>query len=317
MKRLIVFALLACLLLCGCDPTTPTQTEPTTVPATETTAPTVETTLPTTEETTPPTTEETTPLTTEEITPPATEETTPPTEGTTPPTEEPTKATEPAPTQPPKVTVYLIEKIVYPDSGYRKFYYDKNYNIDYYKGITIEGALWYTTYFDVQDSNGMATKLTTDWNGGVYDSRTLTYTEDGKLTEELFDGSNFSGYQYSYDDQGRLTEKWEYESGMLRLVTHFTYTYDRLSGVRTEDPYGNVTSECRIENGRIMEKYFYEDYSYSYVYEYDEHGNVVSEVLIMDGEEYPSATYDYKAVEVDIDRAPYLLSQQDYLIPIA
>lgn len=37
----------------------------------------------------------------------------------------------------------------------------------------------------------------------------------------------------------------------------------------------------------------------------------------MDGEEYPSATYDYKAVEVDIDRAPYLLSQQDYLIPIA
>jgi hypothetical protein len=303
MKRLIIFALLACLLLCGCEPAAPAQTEPTTVPTTETTPP-------TTEETTPPTTEETTPPTTEETVPPTTEE-------TTPPTEEPTKATEPAPTEPAKVTVYLIEKVVYPDSGHRQYYYDENYNIDYYKGITIEGDLWYTSYFDELDSNGMATRLTTDWNGGVYDSRTLTYTEDGKLTEELFDSSNFSGYQYSYDDQGRLTEKWEYESGMLRLVTHFTYTYDRLSGVRTEDPYGNVTSECSIENGRIMEQYFYVDYSYSYVYEYDEHGNLISEVLIMDGEQYPSATYYYKAVEVDSDRVPYLLSQQEYLVPIA
>jgi hypothetical protein len=37
----------------------------------------------------------------------------------------------------------------------------------------------------------------------------------------------------------------------------------------------------------------------------------------MDGEQYPSATYYYKAVEVDSDRVPYLLSQQEYLVPIA
>jgi len=56
--------------------------------------------------------------------------------------------------------------------------------------------------------------------------------------------------------------------------------------------------------------------SYSYLYEYDENGNLVSDSFVIDGETMPGTSYSYKAVEVDAHRAEYLTEQQNYLLPI-
>lgn len=55
---------------------------------------------------------------------------------------------------------------------------------------------------------------------------------------------------------------------------------------------------------------------YSAMYEYDDHGNLIKESVLYDGETIPGTMYYYKAVEVDAPRAPYLLEQQKYLISV-
>ena len=294
-KRFLAFALLACLLLSGfeaADPTIAPTTEPTqalTQPATE---PTTES-LPETQ------------APTETPTEPATEAATEP-------------ATEPTQTQKEKVTVYLLEKTVTYDNGSTEYYYDEDYNIASYKVFTIENEIMYTAYFEEQNANGMACVLRTEWPDGIgNEPRNLTYFEDGKLKEEQIAGSNYTGYQYEYDQKGDMTEKREYYDGILESIVYYSYDGETLSAVYCEDKEGNKVFECRIENGLVTEKVFFDTGSeYGYSYEYDENNNLVKTTFSYDGEIYPSEQYYYKAVEVDADRAWYLLAQQNYLLPI-
>jgi hypothetical protein len=236
----------------------------------------------------------------------------PTTEATTEPTTEPTQA------EPEKVTIYLLEKSVIYDSGFTSYHYDENYNIDTYKVHTIENDLMYTVFFEEKNADGMAAKHRLEWTDGSSQLRLLTYFADGKLKEDQEDFSTFTGYQYGYDENGNLTEKREYYEGLLCATVRYEYVGTELCRVYCEDPEGNHIFDCRVENQRIIEKVCYDAgvYSYSAMYEYDDHGNLVKESVNYDGEIIPGTMYYYKAVEVDASRAPYLLEQQKYLISV-
>jgi len=292
MKRLIVFAVLTCLLLCGCAEAnttpsetatelTPVQTQPTTEPAAES--------IPATQAPTGATAE-------------------PTIEATTTPTQD----------QMEKVTVYLLEKTILFDSGSTEYYYDENYNIDSYEVFTIENETMCEVYFEEKDANGMAWVLRTEWPEGIgNETRNLTYFQDGKLKEEQIAGSNYSGYQYEYDQKGDRTEKREYYDGIVQSVVYYEYDGEMLKAAYCEDIAGNKVFECRIENGLVMEKVFFDsDSEYGYNYEYDENNNLVKTTFCYDGQNTPGEQFFYKAVEVEADRAHYLQEQQKYLIPI-
>lgn len=252
---------------------------------------------------------------------------TPPTEPATQPTTEPaaesTPTTEPTtePTQPvaERVTVYLLKKTAYFDSGYVEYTYDEDHNIDAYKVFTIENAPMYDVYFEGKDANGMAGLVRTQWADGMGgDTRKLVYSADGKLQEEQMTGSTFSGFQFAYDQQGNRTEKREYYEGVLESAVYYEYDGRQLTEVFCQDKEGNKIFQCKVENGRIVEQNCYDSESeYGYRYEYDENGNLIKTTYYQDGVTFPGDQYFYEAVEVDAARAPYLLEQQKYLIPMA
>lgn len=297
MKRLLILILLCCLVLWGCGnndtPSTEAATQPTTEPASQT------------QPTTKPTAQ----------TQPPTEATTEPTTATQAPTEAPTEPTQP---KPQKVTVYLLTKVTHFDSASIEYHYDANHNIDSYQSFTIENTPMYETFFQEKDANGMACVVRTLWAGNTGEQcRNLTYSADGKLQQEQFTDSNYSGFQYTYDQAGNQTEKREYYEGLLEAVTYFTYDSGKLTAAYGEDNAGNKLFECRVENGLIVEKIFLDsDEKYSYRYTYDEHNNLIQTTFYSGGEDTPGDQYFYQAVEVDPERAPYLLAQQRYLIAI-
>lgn len=291
MKRLIAFAVLVCLLLCGCgktapDPTQPAlQTQPSQAPSVQTTA--------------------------------APQETIPETQAPTEPPAEPTaEPTQPAPEM---VTVYLLTNVTVYDSGSTQYHYDENYNITSYEVLTIENTLMYEVFFELQNENGMACAVRAQWPEDTgSEIRYLTYTKDGKLSEEQIAGSNYTGYQYAYDAHGNRTEKREYYDGILQSVVYYEYTGTTLDAAWCQDNAGTVIFECRIDNGRILEKNYYDSsVRYGYRYDYDENNNPYSSTFYYDGENLPGERFFYQAVEVTAERAKYLLEQQRYLLSIA
>jgi YD repeat-containing protein len=289
MKRLIAFALIACLILCGCGKkdTTPTKAVNKTQTITE------------------PTKESTS--------------TTEPTKESIPTTEPPTQpVTEPTQPKVEKVTVYLLTKTTVFDSGYIDYHYDENFNIHSFKVFSIENETMYESFFDKKDTNGMACEIRSHWpDGAGNETLSLTYSEDGNLTDELIADSNFSGFQYAYDQNGNRTEKREYYEGMLESVVYYEYEGNLLKAVYCNDNADNRVYECRVEKGLITEKnYFDSEIKYGYRYQYDENKNLVSTIFYYDGEDMPGDQYFYQAVEVDAVRANYLQKQQRYLISI-
>lgn len=290
MKRIIVFALLSCLLLCACGQNTaPTE------PATQT------------------------PHATDPATDPATEPATQPATENIPETQAPTEA----PTDPPhgeaeKVTVYLLKEAIYFDSGSAEYRYDENYNIDSCTVFTIENTTMYEKFFEEKDANGMACVIRTQWpEDAGNETLNLKYFEDGKLQEEQIAGSNYTGYQYAYDQAGNRTEKREYYDGILQSIVYYEYDGEQLTAAYCEDNAGSKIYECRIENGLIVEKTFLDsEEAYGYRYEYDENNNLVQTTFCFEGDETPGDQYTYEAVEVDAERAHYLLEQQKYLFSI-
>lgn len=215
---------------------------------------------------------------------------------------------------PDKVTVYLLDKTVLYDSGYTQYHYDENYNIIQYEVFTIEDDLMYTGYYENKDANGMPGKHRTDWDSGSSEVWNLTWSEDGKLMEEQYDGA-YTGYQFEYDQAGKLVEKREYYQGELFATVWYEYDGEVLQRIHCTDTEGKQCYVCLAENGHIVEKIYYEWYpGTAYEYKYDNYGNLDQSIL-HDGEyTSPSEVYSYKAVEVDSDRAEYLLAQQRYLL---
>ena len=283
MRRLFAILMVVCLLLCGCRAVQPTEPAP-------------------------------------ENTPPATQPTTAATEGAT---EEPTTAapttppTEPEPTQPSKVTVYLLEEAVFCDNGYSAYFYDDAYNIDTREDYDIENTYLGRVNFIEKDKNGMPCMIWEETR--TEDVYCLTYFADGKLKEELLNDnqSQHTGWQYAYDQKGDVVQKREYYEGILQSTVIYEYNGEALWRMYCEDPQGNHLYDCRIEDGRILERVVYSTDSVagcSYRYEYDEKGNLVTEYFVIDGEILPGTSCSYIAVEVDRERAEFLKYQQAYLL---
>lgn len=295
MKRLIALAALLCLILCGCDlnnllplgfPTMPQSPEAS--KPTETPKPTDKP-----QATTPPVVE--TPVATQAPT---------------------VEATEPVEEEPEKVTVYLLVKAIYYDSGYAEYYYDEDFNIQRSVSVTLENDLRYTEYFEMADANGMPQRTWIQWpDGAAGDIWDLTYFEEGKLLEKQLADSSYTGCQYTYDFLGNRTETREYYEGILQTAIYCEYLEEELKAAYCVDQAGNTIFECRIQDGRVVEKIFADsETTYGYLYEYDENGNLVQTSFYYDGETIPGDQYIYMAVEVDADRAKYLIEQQKLLI---
>lgn len=282
MKKVLVFAVLISLLLCGCEininippaattapaqqtqPLQPTEsTEVATEPA-ETAAPTVEATMPVGDET---------------------------------------------------VTVYLLDKTVLYDSGNTQCQYDEHYNIDSITTNNIENNLMFTKTFAQKDANGMPGKYTLLWTGesdGV--ENLLSWTADGKLLEAQLE-SYYSGLQFDYDKMGNMVQKREYYEGILQSATRYEYEGTTLIAVYGEDPEGNKLFECKVENGRVVEKLCLDAPDpYGYRYKYDGNNNLVESTFFSEGEEIPNMQYTYFAVEVTAERARFLQAQQKFLL---
>lgn len=295
MKRLIALAALLCLILCGCDlnnllplgfptmPQSPEASKPTEAPK-PTDKP---------QATTPPVVE--TPVATQAPT---------------------VEATEPVEEEQEKVTVYLLVKTTAFDSGCDEFYYDEDFNIVSGYSYDIENNLLYTTSFESKDENGMPLLVRTQWPEGYDDEIwNLVYAEDGKLLEQQLAGSSYTGYQYTYDFLGNRTETREYYEGILQTAVYCEYLEEELKVAYCVDQAGNTVFECRIQDGRVVEKIFNDpETTYGYLYEYDENGNLIQMTCYYDGEIIPGNQYIYMAVEVDADRAKYLIEQQKLLI---
>ena len=287
MKRLIIFATLICLILCGCaeGATSPTESTAQTQPSTEASTP---------------------------ATQPSTQESTPATQPSTEPDPEPTQP------EPEMVTVYLLTKTSYYDNGGVEYRYDENYNIDSATVFSLENTTLYEQFFEDKDANGMPCVIRSRWAGESSDEiLNLTYQTDGKLKEEQNGDGSFSGYQYEYDQKGNRTAKREYYDGLLQTVVYYEYDADVLKSVYCEDDEGNMVYKCRIENGLIVEKVLLDwNAGSGYRYTYDANGNLAEVIFYFEGEDIPGDHYFYQAVEVDAERAAYLLEQQKYLIAI-
>lgn len=278
MKKMLTFALVLCLLLCSCgNSNAPTEPEQTDDKSTTNTS--IETSVD------------------QEQT-----ETEPPTEST----------------QSDKVTVYLLEKTSLYDSGNTQYFYDENYNIDTSRIFTIEDELVCTYYFENKDRNGMPRTYRGDWGDEYDEIWTLSWFEDGKINEEQY-GSDLNGSKYDYNPAGNIAEKRQYYEGDLEYITSFSYDGDKLASVYCKDGNGDMVYKCIVENGRIVKviNYNYDgSLSHTVYLQYDKNGNLTKEFLEYGGETITSKIYTYKAVEVDADRAHYLIEQQKYLNPI-
>ncbi len=220
------------------------------------------------------------------------------------------------PTQNKKVTIYLIERAIYFDSGHIEYYYDEDYNINRTVLYNLEKKVTYEKLFDKADQNGMPCRSSTIWaNGEKGEKRNLTYTDDGKLKEEILETGDYSGFQYKYNQNGDITEKREYHDAILTNIISYEYNGKKLSRVYGETKDGEPIFNCKIENGLITEKLLNDDENECiYFFKYDQNNNLISSFLQMDGEKFPADSFTYKAIEVDTERAQYILEQQKYLI---
>lgn len=276
MKRLLIPVLVICLLLSGCCFTLPWLDEPVLTP---------------------------TPIQTD---PSVTDTSEPPVEETDPHVND-TEAPQPE----EKVTVYLVERTDYFDSGYVQYNYDNNFNILSYDVFSIENEPMFTSIFEEHNISGMPCKLTQFEEHWI-----LSWFEDGKIREAQLEGT-FTGYQYEYDFIGNLIQKRSYYEGILEETVCFEYNGDELLRMYCEDMDGNHIYDCRVENGLIIEKAYSQDFGgYSSFYVYDENGNLINETGLYEGESIPVQNHTYKAVEVDASRAQYLMEQQKYLISV-
>lgn len=219
------------------------------------------------------------------------------------------------PNQPEKVTVYLLEKSVLADSGYTEYFYDENYNLIKYDTFTIENALRFTCYYEDRDANGMPLKVREVWGPDYCNVYTLTWDNDGKLLEEVGD----SNIKYDYDAAGKLIKKSEYYEGALFSAVHYEYNGDMLTKIYRTNADERLEFECRVENNRIVEKRYYDEQGnveYTFDLVYDKNGNLTKEIEHYEDETATSKLYTYKAVEVDANRAQYLLELQKHLLAI-
>lgn len=219
--------------------------------------------------------------------------------------------------EPEMVTVYLVDEIAMADNGSLFFEYDEEGNLKSEKMYSIEGNHLYTKHYEDPDENGMPRKIRTEWI--EYDTycTTLSYFADGKIEYEMSDEDEYTGYQYSYDLKGDLVEKREYYEGILESIVICEYDGEELTAVYCEDADGTPVYEATLSNGRIVEKFFLDpDYPSAYMYAYDENGNLHTEEYVADGMRMVVSMYSYKTIEVDYDRAQYLLKQQDYILSL-
>jgi len=233
--------------------------------------------------------------------------------------EEEKKETEekPEPPKEEKVTVYLLKKMVLFDSGETVYSYDKDYNLDRATVYNLEKEKTYEVLYEEKDGNGMACRIRTVWSDPSFgDTLLRTYFADGKVKEETYEGSNFTGSQYDYDAKGDLVTKRSYYDGILESEEHYEYSGETLTALYGLDPQGNKLFECRVEKGLILEKKDYENpnNSFSTLYEYDGEGNLIRSTAVMDGEQIPGEEFHYEKVELDPERAALLQMQQDLLL---
>lgn len=225
------------------------------------------------------------------------------------------QVTEPVVEHPAKVTVYLVEKQIMCDNGYMEYVYATDGALEKVVHWGIENDLMSTTYYEDMDANGMPGKVRTVWPDGEESYYTITYFQDGKLDSVQYSATEYTGNQYGYDAAGNMTERRSYYDGILDTTVIYEYDGETLVKAYCENVEGQLQFDTKVENGRIMEVESYLE-AYGYRFAYDENGCLTSSTFLFEGEEMPASTYTYKAMEVDYERAQYMMELQKYLLSV-
>lgn len=185
-------------------------------------------------------------------------------------------------------------------------------------------------------SNGVVYMTITDAEGNSYiQSSVTTYDSEGRLSKmEIYSsGSTVTRTSYTYDDQDRILTE---ETLTTEGTTKTAYTYDEAGNViamesanadtgefvrieYTYDDRGYVTLEKELDQeGAVLSSiaYTYEGESVRIQthyddqgeptgqvdrLEYDEHGNLVKETTMQDGEVAQTIVSTYEAMEVPVE----------------
>ncbi len=166
-----------------------------------------------------------------------------------------------------------------------------------------------TEYF--YDDQGRVIEEDIYINGYSSTNNTYTYDEAGHLVKILAKGTNATvTTEYTYDENGLVTAQTQTVTGEEPDFSHIVYTYNEKGWVILEQIYGE---------DQVLESYN------EYVYEgefhsvmttfrgdgtpdgtvtaktFDEHGNLIEELITIDGEEAQKTVNTYEAMEVPVD----------------
>ena len=178
----------------------------------------------------------------------------------------------------PDKDTYLITRRYYDADGKNDrtewYTYDKEWKLIKYE----DNTYWQRKYY--YDENGELEEI--DW----CDEDRVTYKEEYK------DGNCIQETNYNEDNSISYIDKLEYDENGNQISSIF---YDADGNMKTDssdniikadyDEYGNRTAEVRISFGR--------NYTFSYIYSYDENGNVLTKESYWDGVYQGRLVYEY------------------------
>lgn len=227
--------------------------------------------------------------------------------------------TEPSlPSSDNSISVYLLERVEYLHEDSVAFTctytYDNCGNVLTAIQQTAEGEIQCTTYYEEQDEKGMPHKIREVWDVGNATPRILTYLEDGKIESELYEGQNNSGWWYDYDEQGNLSQMRLYFENSPDITVYCEYENGILSKLYCKSIHDDPVYEAELKDGRILKKTYYDNITYSYLYEYDENGNLASKRYENAETQRAVARYIYTEVQISSELAPFALAQQQFLL---
>ncbi len=199
------------------------------------------------------------------------------------------------------------------------------YEYDVYGNTTLravykaDGSFDYEYRYEYDEAGNV--KVETCSRSDGTESKTLReYNTDGKLLKyERFDnGVRIRDYGYEYDENGSMTKYYEYIYGESTAKVYETYYINDADGARTRyDKFedGVLTEYCTYENDAKGRRVGFNRFSADGTFLYGEEisytdSGLRSKRILTSPEKTQTVDYEYKLIEVPVERAQWVRDYQ-------